>query len=633
VIVMAESPIGRRGFVVVSSSYLLLSLALWWGVWGSHPTSTTTCGCGDAARFLWFFEWPVFALTHGHSLWYSTWLFHPTGINLLNDTSVLALGLALSPITLLFGPVAAMNVALTLSPVLSAMAMFFLLRRWVRWQPAAFVGGLCYGFSPFLVSELALNQLNIAFLVGPPLLIIALDECLIRQRRSPYRTGSLLAALVVVQFFAGIELLLIMVIVSAIGISLLVGSAAVHAPDALRARASHAVKGVATAVLISVAVLAYPVWFFLRGPAHLSGPIWSNGPLDRFGNLLTSFWSTSGSEPLGMVMRRFGGYQGPTLPGIGYLGLGTLVVVLIGAVVWRHDRRLLFFGTLALVCSALSLGPGHGYWVVWQAAERVPGVADIVEIRFTAITMLCLAVMVSVVVDRTRSSALLHRPRGAIHLGVPAAMVVTVIALVPSAIALWPNLPITTRSVVVPPWFEDVGSKMPAGQVVLAYPVPFSGIQAPMAWQAIDGMGFALAGGGGPEGESARAGAERAGFDVLANASLPLGRAPGPTAANLVAVRRALEGWKVTVVVVPDDSALPPDEQGRGSTYAVGLLTAVLGRAPVYQRSAWVWQSVQAFGTARAMSQAAFDACTTGTGTTGPHNLAVAACVLAAPPA
>ncbi len=79
---------------------------LWWSVWSSHPPVTTTCGCGDAARFLWFFEWPAFALTHGHCLSTRSALFHPAGINLLNDTSVLALGVVLTPVTWLFGPVA-----------------------------------------------------------------------------------------------------------------------------------------------------------------------------------------------------------------------------------------------------------------------------------------------------------------------------------------------------------------------------------------------------------------------------------------------------------------------------------------------------------------------------------------------
>ena len=44
------------------ATFLLVALLVWWQVWTSHPTSITTCGCGDAARFIWYFEWPAFAL-------------------------------------------------------------------------------------------------------------------------------------------------------------------------------------------------------------------------------------------------------------------------------------------------------------------------------------------------------------------------------------------------------------------------------------------------------------------------------------------------------------------------------------------------------------------------------------------
>ncbi len=229
------------------ATYLVLALLLWWQVWTAHPTSTTTCGCGDAARFLWFFEWPAFALTHGHSLLYSSWLFHPTGINLLNDTSVLALGVLLTPVTLAFGPVAAMNVALTLAPALSALAMFVLLRRWVAWTPAAFVGGLVYGFSPFLVTELALNQLNIAFLAVPPLVVLALDELLVRQRRSPYRIGAGLGALVVVQFFVSTEVLVITGLFVVVAVVLVVVATRLAEPTALPAPGRPRPPGLLTA--------------------------------------------------------------------------------------------------------------------------------------------------------------------------------------------------------------------------------------------------------------------------------------------------------------------------------------------------------------------------------------------------
>ena len=157
-------------------SYLFLSIAVWWGIWSTHPTSTTTCGCGDSSLFTWFLAWTAHALAHGLNPVFSTDLFHPSGVNLLANTSVVALGVVLAPVTWAFGPVATLNVALTLSPALSAMALFVLVRRWVAWQPAAFFAGLLYGFSPFLIVLLTDAHLMIGFMPIPPLIVICLDE-------------------------------------------------------------------------------------------------------------------------------------------------------------------------------------------------------------------------------------------------------------------------------------------------------------------------------------------------------------------------------------------------------------------------------------------------------------------------
>jgi hypothetical protein len=611
-----------RVFASATVLYLVMSVGLWWGVWSTHASTVTTCGCGDAARFLWFFEWPAFAITNGHSLWYSQWLFHPGGINLLNDTSVLALSVVLSPITFLFGTVAAMNVALTLAPVLSALAMLALLRRWVTWTPAAVFGGLLYGFSPFLITELAYNQLNIGFLVVPPLLVLALDELLVRQRRSPYLMGAAVAGLVVVQFFVSTEVLLIMAIVTVVVMVLAFGWAAVRKPADWRPKAGHALRGSATALVVSVAVLAYPAWYLLRGPAHLTGPIWSNGAIDQFGNSFTSFWSSSDSGPLAAQMLRFGGYQGAPLPGLGYLGVGIIVVAVVGAIIWRHDRRILLFAALGVVSTVLSLGPGHGHWVPWLVAQHVPWVGNIVEIRFSLVTSLCLAVVVAIVLDKSRTwLAARQGSRGAgwnWFRGRTAA-VITVVAvgaasLIPSVVALWSNLPLTTQAMVLPDWYQQVGAHLPPGQVVLSYPEPFAGVQSSMAWQAVNHMSYALAGGGGPEGVANRAGHAEAGFKVLFGASFALGPPPGPSTGNLQAIRQALTVWQVTMVVVPDQLGLPSYDQGRSPVYAVGLMTAALGRPPHYDHSAWVWSSVNTSLTSPAIPMAAgqFDRCTTG---------------------
>jgi len=624
---------GHRVLLAAAGTYLVLGLGLWWQVWSTHPTVVTTCGCGDAARFLWFFRWPAFALTHGHDVLHSTWLFHPGGINLLDDTSVIALGVGLAPVTWLWGPVASMNVALTLAPALSAMAMFVALRRWVRWTPAAFIGGLVYGFSPFVVTELALNQINIAFLAVPPLVVLVLADLMITQRRTPRHNGLLLAGLVVVQFFISTEVLLITFLASLVGTLLVVTWAAWRSPDELSVRLRPALAGGATAIAAAGIVLAYPLWFLLAGPAHLVGPIWSYGGTARFGTTPADFVRSGGLGTLQPFMQRFGGYQGPQLTNLGYVGWGVLVVAVGGAVVWRGDRRLLLFGSIGLVMAALSLGPGHGVWVPWKVLQHVRWIGDIVEVRFVFVVTLCLAVMVALVVDHLRSA--LDAGNGAeasgpqrIFEGAPAWGLVAV-ALVPTVVALWPNLPLTTRTVVLPSWYARRGATLPPGRVVLAYPVPSSGLQSSEAWQAVNAMAWSQASGGGPQGQPFRAGAARRGFDVLSAASVPLGPAPDPTPANAAAVRDALHLWQVTTLVVPDQAALPIYERGRSSAYASGFFTAVLGMAPTFVDSAWVWNAVGSAPSPVTVSATSFARCTTGPTSSVAAPLAVPNCILA----
>ena len=132
--------------MVAALSYLALGFALWSHAWTLGARTHTLCGCGDPALFLWLFQAPATSLAHLQNPFYSTAMFHPTGINLLDQPSVMALTVPLIPVTWIFGPVASFNLASTLVPALTAFAMFMVLRRWVRWTPAAYLGGLLYGF-------------------------------------------------------------------------------------------------------------------------------------------------------------------------------------------------------------------------------------------------------------------------------------------------------------------------------------------------------------------------------------------------------------------------------------------------------------------------------------------------------
>jgi hypothetical protein len=591
--------------------YLALSVGLWWHVWTRSPSGVMTCDCTDAGRTVWYLEWSAFALTHGHGLLYSNWLFHPVGLNLLADTSVPALGLILTPVTLAFGPVTAMNVANTLIPVLTALSMFWLLQRWVRWQPAAFVGGLAYGFSAAVVVQLAFGWLNLACLALFPLMVACFDELLVCQRRRPVRVGVILAALVAVEFLISTEAVLIVAVSGTASVALVTGYAAVRHPKELARRWRHALVGLGSALAAAVVLLAYPVWFFLAGRAHLDGMVWSTNVPGDLGNTIVNLWSQAGQW--GPVSSRFlageasllGGYRGPALPAASYLGPGLLAVVVVGLVVWRSDRRLWFFGALGLITIVVSLRAGGGHWGPWALVDHLPLFDNVVQSRFDAVFGLCAAAMLAIVVDRTRASVLARTGRSARSGDAPAArttrlstvrwgasvlaLAVAAVALVPVAGTLAPNLPLHTQPVTVPRWFLTVGEHLPAGQVVLTYPFTSADSQSALPWQAISGMHFEMAGGGGPAGTAARAGSDRSGFTVLDRASVPLGPAPVLNAEDLRAVRTALHRWGVTMVVVPDDTGLTAFQRGRGARYGTAFFSEVLGTAPVRQDGAWVW--------------------------------------------
>ena len=124
---------------------------------------------------IWYLEWIPFALFHGHNPFFTNFIDYPGGVNLATNTLASALGLAASPLTLILGPVATYSFLLRLALAVSATSMCFVLRSWTRWWPAAFAGGLLYGFSSYM-SEQGPWHLSLAFMPIPPLIFWCLNE-------------------------------------------------------------------------------------------------------------------------------------------------------------------------------------------------------------------------------------------------------------------------------------------------------------------------------------------------------------------------------------------------------------------------------------------------------------------------
>ena len=132
--------------------YLILSVLANWNAW-SLGLSRVLPPSQDPKLYMWYFSWTPFSLAHGFNPFYTNWVNYPLGVNLSDNTPALPLGLLASPVNHFFGPVAEYNILTTLCFFTAATSAYFLINRWVSWRPAAFVGGLLFGFSPYMVGE------------------------------------------------------------------------------------------------------------------------------------------------------------------------------------------------------------------------------------------------------------------------------------------------------------------------------------------------------------------------------------------------------------------------------------------------------------------------------------------------
>ena len=594
-------------WVLVAIIYLALAVVMWWHVWaGGHPASTMTCDCGDPASFVWFLEWPAYAISHGHNLFLAARDQVPAGMNMLDNTSVLALGVVLAPITWLFGPVATLNVALTAAPALSAISAYGCLRRGLGlWRPAAFLAGLLFGFSPFVQRNETYGHLQVTFLALVPLMFLCVYELIVTQRGKWWRWGLLLGLLVVVQFFIGSEILTMVTLTAAGSTLLVLICAALTRRGTLASRVPFALRGLALAAVVGGALLAYPVYFAIAGPDHISGPDWALEGTNSLRRLVLPI-----AQPHAAVIRLpFAGYLGPAGLDGGYLGIAAILVVVAAALVVRRplSRLCLVIMAIAAWASFGSYGRLQGLhgvlsWLpsLWRLARNVPVVDQATPRNFSAIAVWTVAVSAALLLDwiwRSRSAAPLRLPSSGLArpvlAGAGAALVS--VALVFPWLLDW-HMPFTTESVATPPPVARLMADLPANAVVLFYPFPSSALDKALVWQAEDDMRFAVAGGrgitAGPGGAAVHGlepGTPAGMLTALSTYYTPRGpdlSLPAlPTAAVISSMRLELRHWQVTEVVMAGG--------GRNPAYARQWLTKILGTAPHLQDGLFVWTGVQ----------------------------------------
>jgi hypothetical protein len=637
--------------LAVFGGFVVLGVLVWWHVWiTGHPTTTTTCQCGDPSQELWFLSWTPWALLHGHSPFLTNAMYAGQGgTNMMVNTSWMLPAVVLAPITWIFGPVASFNVAATLAPAISGWCFFLAARKVTTLVPAQVLGALLWGFSPFVLWNDPFGHINFTLLFFPPLVFLVLYDLFVTHVRSPARSGVWLAVLIVAEFFTSTELLAMTALVFGAALA----AAAAMAPRAAWNQRDRVLRAFGVGAAISGIILAYPVWFLLAGPRHVTGAAWPNSP--QLGTTASAIVDAGVGVHQSSYFNIIGGYYGGAgpnagsehLPSLVYFGYPLIVFLIISALVWYRSRLAWTLVLGAVFAWILSFGTSLGnqavgavgpWWLPWRLFAHLPLVSEILPIRFSVMITFGVAMLLAVSLDRwwslitlagqhddaARIPADRPRSRSARPTTVSTAVMTVIGVAVLIPVALTNSVPFTVVPPAIPAWFTADAPRLPAGTIVLV--LPFAGQRA-MGWQADTGLHFALAGGfavvPNASGQSAFVdppGGTLASLARLSSDPESLQDTPLPsTVPQVDAVRSALVRWHVGVTVVT--------HEGRQPLYSVAFMSAVYGRPPAERGGTWVWTGAPSSGLITIGPTTLAQCAETGAGASA--GLAVSRCTLA----
>jgi len=504
--------------------------------------------------FTWFLAWTPWALEHGQNPLLTDYLHVPNGVNLMWNTAMPLAGVALWPVTAVVGPEASYGLLITECFALSAWCAFLAFRRFVPRSPAAFVGGLVYGFSPYQLAH-GLGHANLALTVAPPLVLLLLHELLGRDRRRPWQVGAALGLVVAVQGLLGEEVLLTTALTTAVGLAWL---ALLH-----RRAARRSVRRVAAAVpacvTVAAGLLAVPLAVQFLGPYRISEPL--RDPATLYGLdvaeifLPTRLQALAPSAAAEAVAR----YQPNILETGGFLA-PLLLVAAIAVVTNRRQPWVVPAALTGLTMLLFALGP-RLVWrgtvtsvpLPWRLTHDIPLLHLLLPARLVLYVTLIAALLLALLVTSARRTL---RAAPASSRGTQAAAVVAGGLVVASLLLLLPAWPYSSQDASSPPFFASSAvEQIPQGCAAVVAPFPAHTFQATaMLWHVDSDFRFRMVGGY-ALGPLKPGMADYFSPQPSATAALLLGAQYAPSlepvpAQVAQAVREDLERWNACAVVV-----------------------------------------------------------------------------------
>jgi hypothetical protein len=564
----------RRPGLWALTSYLALGVLVLIQLWIDPAGRVLSHNDDDHGFFAFAMAHGERVLFHGANPLFSDRMNVPDGVNMMANTTELALSLPMAPVTHWLGVGVSVVLLLTLGLAGTAFAWYRVLsRHLVESRRAAWIGGLWCGFAPTMVSH-ANGHINFVSQFVVPFIVWQVLR--LREPGRAVRGGVVLGLLVVLQVFINEEVLLF----TALTLGAFVIAYAALAWSEVRGYWRRFLAGLAVAGITAVVPLAYPLWFQFTGPQSYSGQPFEPG---KFVTDLLSLGAYARQSVAGNAAIARELSVSPTEENTFY---GVPLLVLLGVslvLVWRNlaARAAAIAGLVLLI---MSMGPelrvgGYdtGIPLPFALIAHVP-VIDLVSVtRFAMVTSTIIGLLLALAADRV--PALSRRRQTAFWAG----LVVAIVPVLPKP------LPVVTADPLPPfiaqqMWRDYVSDD----RTLVTVPLPeVTTGRVGMRWFAMSGLDYTVPRGYfmGPadpplNNTGSWNAAPRRTSDLL-RITGAYGRMPVVTVADRMAAKNDLSYWRAAVVVLVPGT---PHHD-----LLATLVTDLLGQAPQQVGGVQLW--------------------------------------------
>ena len=564
----------RRADLWALISYLALAVVVLIQLWISPSGRVLSHNDDDHGFFAFVLAHGERVVFHGANPLFSDRMNVPDGVNMMANTTVLALTVPMAPVTHWLGVGVSVVLLLTLGLAGTAFAWYRVLsRHLVEGRVAAWVGGLWCGFAPTMVSH-ANGHINFVSLFVVPFIIWQVLR--LREPGRVVRGGVVLGLLVVLQVFINEETLLF----TALTLGVFVLAYAALRWSEVKGYWRRFLAGLGVTGLTAVVPLAYPLWFQFAGPQSYSGQPFEPG---KFVTDLLSLGAYARQSLAGnsAIARQLS--VSPTEDNT-FFGVPMLVMLVVSVVLLWRNLAARAAAVAGLVLLIMSLGPelrvggrNTGIPLPFALIAHVP-VIDLVSVtRFAMVPATIIGLLLALAADRV--PLLSPRRRTAFWVGL--------------ALAIVPVLPKPLPVVAADPLPPFIAQQMwrdyvPDDRTLVTVPLPeVTTGRTGMRWFALSGLDYAVPRGYfmGPANPPASVtgswnAAPRRTSDLLRIAGA-YGRRPVVTLTDRMAARADLAYWRAAVVVLVPGT---PHHDLLSS-----IVTNLLGRGPQQVGGVQLW--------------------------------------------